>query len=181
MTPRTNASNNNQLEEIAAGVRALIDNPNATLARDAVLRFGNSPNLQVLGSLAYLLLRTDLAMRIVPPLSVSGRQDLLLKYWTRCLIENPADNEFVGGRYVSAGEVLGWFTSLWQDKSVDRDVLTGIKRWLGDIYRKGGDEVRTCIVQAVLEHLLQSRDVRDFFSDWKKDPFLGVPYKEATE
>ncbi len=181
MPSGTDLSNNKQVEEITARVRALVDDSSATLARAAVLEFGNSLNLAVLGVLAYVLVRTDLAMRIVPPLSILERQNLLLKYWERCILENPADDEFVGGRYISAGEVLGWFTALWRDKSVDRAVVAVAKNWLGDLYRKGGDEVRTCIVQAVLEHFLDGRDIRDFFADWKRDPLLAVAYKEATE
>ena|SRR5215469_5297158 len=55
------------------------------------------------------------------------------------------------------------------------------KRWLGDIYKRGSEEVRTCIVQATLEHLREQGAFRRFFADWVKDPPLRKAYEEALE
>ena len=42
------------------------------------------------------------------------------------------------------------------------------------------ETIRTCIVTATLEHLFEHKDIREFFSDWKKDPVLAIAHKEAS-
>ena len=53
------------------------------------------------------------------------------------------------------------------------------KRWLADIYKRGSEEVRTCIINATLEHLLEKGALRKFFADWVKDPILRPAYEQA--
>jgi hypothetical protein len=55
------------------------------------------------------------------------------------------------------------------------------KLWLANIYRRGSEDVRTCIVTATLEHLLEQGAFRKFFADWVKDPILRKAYEEALE
>jgi hypothetical protein len=52
---------------------------------------------------------------------------------------------------------------------------------LGKLYEEGSQEVRTCVVQATLEHLFEQKDIRKFFSDWQKDEVLKVAFGEASE
>jgi hypothetical protein len=60
-------------------------------------------------------------------------------------------------------------------------VLTDLKTWLGQLYKEGDSEIRTCIVQATLERLFEQKDIREFFSDWQKDAVLAVAHQEASE
>jgi hypothetical protein len=55
------------------------------------------------------------------------------------------------------------------------------KQWLADIYKRGSDDVRKCVVTATLEHLLEQGDFRRFLTDWVKDPVLRKAYEEALE
>jgi len=73
------------------------------------------------------------------------------------------------------------FVSLWKDTSVPRTLLAQLKAWLGKLYKEGDAEIRTCIVQATLEHLFEHKDVREFFSDWQNDAVLAKAYTEASE
>ena len=56
-----------------------------------------------------------------------------------------------------------------------------LKEWLGRLYDEGDENLRTCIVTATFEHLFEQKDIRDFFSDWKKRPVLATAHKEASE
>jgi len=73
------------------------------------------------------------------------------------------------------------FASLWRDTSVPRPVLTDLKTWLGKLYKEGDQGIRSCIVQATLEHLFELKDIRKFFSDWQNDEVLRVAHDEASE
>jgi hypothetical protein len=55
------------------------------------------------------------------------------------------------------------------------------KHWLADIYKRGSNDVRKCIIQATLEHLLEQGAFRRFFDDWIRDPVLRKAYEEALE
>jgi hypothetical protein len=57
--------------------------------------------------------------------------------------------------------------------------LKELKAWLGRLYLEGDGSIRTCIITATLEHLFEQKDIREFFSDWKKDPVLAIAHKEA--
>ena len=57
--------------------------------------------------------------------------------------------------------------------------MDGWKNWLADLYKGSPEEIRTCIVQATLEHLLEQKHFREFFADWKNDPVLRRAYEEA--
>jgi hypothetical protein len=72
-------------------------------------------------------------------------------------------------------------TISWRDSSVPRSILTDLKFWLGGLYKTGSPQIRTCVVQATLEHLFEQKDIRKFFSDWQNDAALEVAYDEASE
>jgi hypothetical protein len=174
------AEEQKQLDTLSTKIQSLIDHPDQKLRRDEVLAFANSTVLEVRGSLAFLILRKDLSSRIVPELTLSEQQSILQSYWQRTLTEDPTDNDFVGGRYTSAGEILSRFGSLWKDPRQNQEAILAMKNWIGEIYRNGDYGLRTSVVQGVLEHLLQDPHIRKFYSDWKTDPILADAYKEAT-
>jgi len=73
------------------------------------------------------------------------------------------------------------FAHMWRDSSVPRSVLHDLKAWLGRLYIAGDAEIRTCIVQATLEHLFEQKQIREFFSDWQDNEILAVAHQEASE
>ena len=60
-------------------------------------------------------------------------------------------------------------------------MLADLKNWLGQLYKRGDSELRTCIVHAALEHMFEQKEIREFFSDWAKDQVLAVAHEEASE
>jgi hypothetical protein len=64
---------------------------------------------------------------------------------------------------------------------VPREVLKELRNWLGQLYREGDKGVRTCIVNATLEHLFEQEEIRNFFSNWKNDDVLAVAHREASD
>jgi hypothetical protein len=118
--------------------------------------------------------------RIDPPITPAEYTDFVRHYFERCLHENP-DGEWSDSRYSAGMDLVNIFVSLWKDERVPRAIVDELKQWLGQLYKDGDDEIRTCIVHATLEHLLEQRPLRKFFSDWDKDPVLRVAYRQALE
>ena len=138
----------------------------------------SNTDIEVLGFVNAML--HDRRFRIDPPMQQSDYIKFIKHYFERCLHENP-DGEWSDSRYTAGGDMVNIFASLWRDASVPRPVLTDLKTWLGKLYKEGDQEIRTCIVQATLEHLFEQKDIRKFFSDWQKDEVLKVAHAEASD
>jgi hypothetical protein len=78
-------------------------------------------------------------------------------------------------------ELVNIFVRLWKDASVPRPGLEDLKGWLETLYREGDQAIRTCVIQATLEHLFEQEQIREFFSDWQKDGELALAHREASE
>ena len=122
----------------------------------------------------------DGRFRIEPALPLNEYKDFVKRYFERCLRDDP-DGEWADSSYSAGGDLVNIFASLWRDSSVPREVLKELRNWLGQLYREGDRRVRTCIVNATLEHLFEQEEIRNFFSDWKKDDVLSVAHREASD
>jgi len=60
-------------------------------------------------------------------------------------------------------------------------MIDELKKELAELYKKGDERLRICIVTATLEHLFERRDISQYFADWKNDPILKIAYSEAME
>ncbi|HVB85058.1 MAG TPA: hypothetical protein VNK23_00120 [Candidatus Dormibacteraeota bacterium] len=116
--------------------------------------------------------------RIEPPLSTEEYVSFEKSYHERCLRDNP-DGEWSDSRYSAGHDLVNIFSSLWADQNVPRPILAELKDWLGNLYKNGDADIRTCIVQATLEHLFEQKALRTFFSDWQGDSVLRIAYDEA--
>jgi hypothetical protein len=47
------------------------------------------------------------------------------------------------------------------------------------LYKAGDAGVRDALLNAVLEHLFENRELADFFKDWLDDPALAEVYRDA--
>ena len=137
-----------------------------------------SSDIEILGFIHAML--HDGRFRTEPPLQQTDYVKFIQHYFERCLRENP-DGEWADSRYSAGGDLVNIFASLWRDPSVPRPILTDLKTWLGKLYKEGSQEIRTCIVQATLEHLFEQEDIHKFFSDWQKDGVLKVAHDAASE
>jgi hypothetical protein len=148
------------------------------LALEDISRWMAHDDIEVLGFTHATL--HDARFRVDPLISQSEYVKFTKHYFERCLRENP-DGQWSDSRYSAGGDLVNVFASLWRDSSVPRSILTDLKVWLGGLYKTGSPEIRTCIVQATLEHLFEQKDIRKFFSDWQNDGALKVAYDEASE
>jgi len=169
-----------RLPAVIEQLKDLIADPGKKLPKEKLIEWMQSPDIEVLGAVARVIMRGDLAARIFPEPSVAERQSLLLKYWERCILENPQGCEFASDRYIAGADVVNWFGSLWRDSRVPRKLFVEMKNWLADLYARGSGEVRTCIIQASLEHLFEQKEIRHFFGDWEEDPVLKRAFEEAS-
>jgi hypothetical protein len=132
-------------------------------------------DIELLGFLDAII--HDKRFHIEPALPLHDYTQWVKRYYGRCFRENP-DGESSDSSYSAGWDFLGVFISLWDD-GVSRDVLTDLKLWLAALYKEGDSRLRTCIVNATLEHLFERKPIRKFFADWKNDPDLVSAYDEA--
>ena len=137
-----------------------------------------SSDIEVLGLVESIIF--ERRFRIEPDLSLDDYMPFFRIYYGRCFRENP-DGDWSDSRWTAGWDLANVLSSLWHSKSVPREILDEWKKWLEDLYKEGSQEIRTCIVQATLEHLLEQKAFRKFFSDWKDDAVLKQAYEKALE
>jgi hypothetical protein len=120
----------------------------------------------------------DARFRIEPPLPIADYVGFVKSHYELCLRDNP-DGEWSDSRFSAGADLVNIFGGLWRDPQVPRPLLGDLKDWLGQLYKDGDEGIRRCIVQATLEHLVEQKPIRDFFSDWQNDPVLRIAYDEA--
>lgn len=143
-----------------------------------IRRWMGSGDIEVQGFTHGLL--HDRRFRIEPPITLEEYIVVTKLYYERCLRENP-EGDWADSRYAAGADLVNIFASLWRDSSVPREVLQDLKAWLGNLYKDGDSDLRTCIVQATLEHLFEQEPIRALFSDWLDDPVLAEAHREASE
>src|SRR5215467_5887805 len=143
-----------------------------------IQRWMGSSDIEMLGFTHHLLSETH--FRVEPAISLDEYIRFTMKYYERCLRENP-DGEWSSPSYIAGGELVNIFANLWRDSSVPRSALSDLKIWLGRLYREGNSTLRRCIVQATLEHLFEQQQIREFFADWTNDEVIAVAHSEASE
>lgn len=135
-----------------------------------------SDDIEVLGHIHTVL--NDDRFRVHPPLFPEESRQFTMRYFERCLRENP-EGEWSDNRYSAAWDIVQWFLRLWDDASLPRAVLAEIKHWLGSLYNEADEGLRKCIATATIEHLFERKEVRKFFADWENDPVLKAAYHEG--
>ncbi len=167
-----------EVEDIVAAF-GLPESPNLEyVPKDRVLLWMKAEDIEVLGALYSYILDKKYAARIRPALIFADYHPFVIRYYERCFRENP-DGEWTDTRYGAGRDLVGWFSSLWKDSSIPRAVLDEIKNWLGELYKSADTDLRHCIINSTLEHLLEAPEIAKYFADWKLDPVLQQAYAEA--
>jgi len=135
-------------------------------------------SLAVQGALTHLL--AEQSRRIQPSLSWEEVCNIFQNYYTRCLVENVPEGEYVPNKHIAGYELHNWFKYLWHEPSVSREYLLRLKVMLRDLYLEN-EHLREVIVNAVLEHLFETPEIAEYFSDWKTSPTLEKAYDLAME
>jgi len=149
-----------------------------TIARQRVLEWMQTNDIECMGATYSLI--TDCFDRIQPALQFDEYYPFVLTYLKRCLLEDP-QSEWTATRYGAGHNIIGWFVWSWRDPSRRMSTVAELKEWLTALYLAGDAEVRTCLVQATLEHLFENREVAEYFASWKEHPILTTAYGQAME
>jgi hypothetical protein len=146
------------------------------LPLDDLREWMRSADIEILGFAHSMM--SDRRFRVEPPMSTAEYVGFFQHYYERCLLEDP-DGEWSDSRYSAGADLVNIFGSLWRDPRVPRQLLDDLKVWLGQVYKESDEDLRLCIVQATLEHLVEQKSIREFFSDWERDSILKIAYEEA--
>ncbi|VWC56624.1 MULTISPECIES: hypothetical protein [Burkholderia] len=161
----------------------LYESSEASVPRGELLRFMDSDQPEVLGSLYAKLTKRAFTERIAPPMEFGDYKRLFLKFYGLCISNDyvEADNlqSFLIARYIAVVDFGRWFVSIVEDKKVARSDVADVMKWLENLYRQGDREIRDCLIVASLEHMFSSNSIRKLFLKWKFDPVLGHAYREA--
>jgi len=135
-------------------------------------------------SLDVLSVATDLILehsrRIEPPLTMQEICDAVRDYYQRCFQEDH-ESEFVPSFHIAGYELVRWFRNLWGDPDVPREYLSDLKTMLAQLYRASDKKKADRLVNAVIEHLFETREIAEFFADWKSDAALSRGFARAME
>ena len=138
-----------------------------------------SEDLRVLGAL-YVL--TDKAWdRIQPTVDRDTICAFILRYYMRCIEEGPPSEDFVLSRYEAAHTMAGWIKHLWGKRPETDAILEQVATTLKHAYLQGDDAIKEGLVNGVLEHVFEERDLIKLFQDWKQDGRLRGAYDAALE
>jgi len=165
------------LQEIIAASEA-VARGDAAIAGSRVRDWMRSGELEALGALYHLLMAGQRRPQIEPPLEFDDYHQFLMRYYERCIREDPK-SKWADSRYSAGWDLVNWLTSVWKEGRTE--AFSEWKRWLEDLYKSGDSDVRECLVNATLEHLFENRRLAKEFSGWKDDPLLGDAYRAALE
>lgn len=146
------------------------------LPLEDVKRWMESGDIEVLGFTDVMI--HDGRFRVEPPLPLEDYVRWVKYYYERCFRENP-DGKWSDSSYSAGWDLVQVFISLWDNVAVPRELLLDLKLWIAGLYKNTDDRLRTCIVNATLEHLFERKPIRKYFSDWRNDPLLSKAYNDA--
>jgi hypothetical protein len=149
-----------------------------SISREAMLSWMKSEDLEALGATHALLARPEVRDAISPNLEFKDYFWFTSDYLFRCLEDNKR-GEWTSSRYEAGWELCRWFIDLWHQPNVDRALLTRLKERLAELYSRGDAQLQKAVVNAVLEHLFEDREIAAFFQDWSHADPHATAYEEA--
>lgn len=150
----------------------------SVVAKAQVLEWMKSEHLEVQGALYSKITNAECAKHIEPPLQFEDYYDFVVPYLAQCIEQNP-QGEWADSRYLAGHQLVAWIVDFWNDKAVSRNNLADIKRRLAELYLRGDEGVRDGVINGVLEHLFEHRQIATYFKDWENDPILNSAYSAA--
>ena len=136
------------------------------------------PSVEVLGAVNVHIIQNS--RRVEPPLSMEEICSTVQEYYKRCLSQDLQTSQYAPNRSIAGLELVGWFQSLWRDSAVPREYLTRLKAMLRDLCVEG-IVPQDQMAGAVLEHLFETPQIAEFFSDWRSNSQLEKAFDLAME
>ena len=136
----------------------------------------SSNDIEVLGAIFYIFDQRNHLILQYP--SVEKVMSFYITYFSRCLIENPK-GDWADNRYVAAGNLMRLYKALRKDSSISRTQMKDLRLMIKDIYKRGDSDTKKAIVNGLLEHLFEDREIQKEFEDWKMDHNLKSAYFDA--
>jgi hypothetical protein len=152
----------------------MAEKESSAIAESEVRSWMSSDDPEVLGATYSLLMNAKLVQRITPSLSFDEVFAFFLRYYELCFKTDP-HGEWIDDRFTAGCDFVRVFVSYW-DEARDKKYFHEMKSLLSRLYIEGPPELKYSIEQAVVEHLFERNDIREFFSDWRDDPRLRSAY-----
>ena len=175
---------NQSTAEIIRSIRSAFGGEDPTksrlVARAQILGWMRSSDIEVRGALYSKITNTECIKHIEPPLQFDDYFDFVIPYLEQCIEQDP-DGDWSDSRYLAGHALVGWIKDFWNRKNeVPREKIAEIKDRLANLYRRGDGGVRDGLINGVLEHLFENRELARYFKDWERDPVLAHAYSEAS-
>lgn len=144
-------------------------------------KWSNSSDFEVLSVLYTYLDTKSFYKRISPALTLNQYLHFTKNFYSRCLLENidMSNADWAVGRYQACWDMVGWFTTLWNDEKVPRKEIDDIKKWFEKLYKEGDEDIKDALLNGTFEHLFENKKIAKYFNDWLKDKDLTQVYKDA--
>ncbi len=163
------------LREILDDIQAAREGSLTTIPDSQVRRWMSTSDPEALGAIYVLLTDAKLSQTITPPLPFDEVFAFLLRYFEFCLRNDP-QGEWVDNRFTAGSDFVSAFVSFW-DARRESKYFREMKSLLSRLYIEGSGELKDSIEQAIVEHLFERKDIRQFFADWQDDPQLRSAYE----
>jgi hypothetical protein len=134
---------------------------------------GDDP--EVLGATYAFFTNAELVQRITPSMSFDDVFEFVIRSYEFCLRNDP-QGDLVDDRFSTACNFVSAFVSMW-DEGRDRKYFREMKSLSSHLYTEGPGDLKDSIELAIVEHLFEREDIREFFSDWRDDPQLQPAYE----
>lgn len=159
------------LAEVEAALAA-----STAVAKSEYLRWARSDDLAVKAR-AYRLSATGWE-RIRPEPTEDEQCDFMAGYLLRCLLEDPAGDDFVHSGLAAGYELASWLKHLCGIRGAERHIRR-TSAALADAFKSADAPARRRIETGALEHILEEPALRPFFALWASDPALAEAYRHA--
>ncbi len=137
-----------------------------------------SDDIEILGLLFYILDQRNNLIESFP--SMEKTIKFYIYYFRRCLIEDP-QSDWADNRYIAAYDLMRLYKALRKDICVPLNFLKDIRVMIRDVYKIGNKDVKESVINGVLEHLFEDKDIQLEFDEWRNDSELSKAYYEALE
>jgi len=118
--------------------------------------------------------------RITPELSGEQQCTFTAGYLLDCVERDVRDDDYIHNGFEAAWELARWIKHVVNIPGIERFVTSVVSR-LEELFTAGDEKLRNRIAVGVLEHALESPELRPYFAHWSKAPGLAEDYRMALE